>query len=141
MDIRFGSQTFVGVHVPLLWGTRAVIGHPNGEMSIIDLGGETAKPEVVTNAPWLGIEYAEMEDGFVIYSNGKAAYFYSPPRKMIRDLSGKLPECEITNDQVRIGMSTISNSMIRGFQVGIGVTENGFFIGGPIPAGLAPLAL
>lgn len=139
MNIQFGSQVFIGVQIPLLWGTRAVIGHPNGEISIIDLSGETAKPEVVINAPWKGVEYAEMEDGFVIYSDSKAAYFYSPPRKIIRDLSGKLPECEIGKNQVRIGTNTISNSTIHGFQVGMGVTESGFFIGGPAPKGLAPL--
>lgn len=139
MNIQFGSQVFIGVQIPLLWGTRAVIGHPNGEISIIDLSGETARPEIVINAPWQGVEYAEMEDGFVIYSESKATYFYSPPRKIIRDLSGKLPECEIGKDRVRIGTNTISNSTIHGFQVGMGVTESGFFIGGPAPKGLAPL--
>ena len=139
MDIHFGSQLFFGVQIPLLWGTRAVIGHPNGEMSIIELSGDIAKPEVVMNCPWQGIEYAEKEDGLIIYSEGNAAYFYSPPRKIIRDISGKLPECEITRDRVRIGTNTISNSTIHGFQVGMGVTESGFFIGGPAPKGLAPL--
>lgn len=139
MDLRFGSQTFSGVQIPLLWGTRAVIGHPNGAMSIIDLSGDAAKPEIVINAPWQGVEYAEKEDGFVIYSESKAAYFYSPPRKIIRDLAGKLPECEVTKDRVRIGTNVISNSTIHGFQVGMGVTETGFFIGGPAPKGLAPL--
>lgn len=139
MNIQFGSQVFIGVQIPLLWGTRAVIGHPKGEISVIDLSGETAKPEIVINAPWQGVEYAEMEDGFVIYSESRAAYFYSPPRKIIRDLSGKLPECEIGKDRVRIGTNTISNSTIHGFQVGMGVTESGFFIGGPAPKGLAPL--
>jgi len=139
VDIRFGSQIFSGVQIPLLWGTRAVIGHPNGELSIIDLSGDAAKPEIVINAPWHGVEYAEKEDGFVIYSESKALYFYSPPRKVIRDLFGKLPECEITKDRVRLGTNIISNSMIHGFQVGIGVTESGFFIGGPAPKGLTPL--
>lgn len=141
MKIQFGSQIFAGVQIPLLWGTRAVIGHPNGNISVIDLNGEVAKPEIVNNLPWQGIEYAEMEDGFVIYSESKATYFYSPPRKIIRDLSGKLPECEIGADRVRIGTNTISNSMIQGFQVGIGVTESGMFIGGPAPKGLAPLII
>lgn len=141
MDIRFGSQVFSGVQIPLLWGARAVIGHPGGELSIIDLSGDLAKPEIVSNTPWKGVEYSEKEDGFVIYSDGKPSYFFSPSRKIIRDLSGKLPECEITNEQVRIGTNTIRNSMIQGFQVGMGVTENGFFIGGSAPKGLAPLII
>lgn len=141
MNIKFGSQTFVGVQIPLLWGTRAVIGHADGAISIIDLGGETAKPEIVANSPWQGIEYAESEDGFKIYSAGRVLYFYSPHRKIIRDLVGNLPECEISSDRIRVGTNTISSSMIRGFQVGVGVSENGFFMGGPAPKGLAPFVV
>ncbi len=139
MNIQFGSQTFIGVQIPLLWGTRAVIGHHGGEVSIVDLSGQMAKPEIVSNVPWQGIEYAEKEDGFVIYCEGKATYFYSPSRKIIRDLLGKLPECEIKKDGMRFGTNHVQTSQIHGFQVGIGITENGFFMGGPAPKGLAQL--
>lgn len=139
MNLRFGSQVFHHVTIPLLWGTRAVIGHPDTTLSIVDLSPSTACPEVVSDKPWQGVEYSEQEDGYVIYKNGEAAYFYSPNRKILRDMLGLLPECEIAKDRIRIGTNTISNSMIVGSAVGIGVTDRGFFIGGPAPAGLAPL--
>lgn len=139
MDIRFGSQTFHKVKIPLLWGTRAVIGHHAGELSIIDLSGEIATPEVVMSKPWTNIEFSEREDGVVIYRDGDAVYFFSPARHIIRDITGRLPECEISTDKIRVGTNTISNSMISGSQVGVGVHESGFFIGGPAPSGLASL--
>lgn len=139
MQARLGSQIFVGVSIPLLWGGRAVIGHPKGELSIINLEGEKAIPEVVSDKPWVGVEYIEKEDGFVVYRGGIAVYFYSPIRKILRDLSGLLPECEIGKDKIKVGTNTIGSSTVVGMGVGIGVTENGFYIGGPVPSGLAPL--
>ena len=139
MRLQFGSQLFVDVSIPLLWGTRAVVGHPNGTMSILDLGGKDALPEIIKDRPAPGTEFAEQEDGFLIFKNNQAAYFYSPRRHILRDTVGALPECEITNDRIRVGGSTLQNCAVGGFGVGVGVTENGFFIGGPIPPGLAPL--
>ena len=133
MNIRFGSQTFRHVSIPLLWGSRAVIGHPNETLSIIDLSRSTALPEVIIDKPAPEIEYAQEQDGFTIYSEGTAAFFYSPGRKLIRDLRGSLPECEVTKDQVRVGTNTIQQAIVVGSPVGIGVNENGFFIGGPMP--------
>ena len=128
MDFQLGSLTFRNVQVPILWGTRAILAHPTGVLSIINIGGETAKPEVIGDSPSNEVEYSEKEDGFVIYDND-------------RDMRGELPECELKSDHVRIGTNKISNSMVSGFQVGIGVSSNGFFIGGPLPKGLAELKL
>lgn len=139
MQVRIGSQIFIDVSIPMLWGNRAVIGHPHGELSIIDLSYEKAIPEVVSDKPWVGVEYTDKEDGFVIYRGGDAAYFYSPVRRILRDLSGKLPECEISKDKIRIGTNTVGSSTVVGLGVGIGITESGFYIGGPMPSGLAPL--
>lgn len=141
MNLSFGSQVFNQVTVPLLWGFRAAIGHPRGEFSIIDLSGESARPEILKNLPAPGIEYAEREDGFVIFKDSVESFFFSPSRGLLRDISGSLPDCEIRNDCIRIGSNTISSSMISGFQVGIGVSETGMFIGGPLPPGLAALKI
>ena len=142
MNLLLGSQMFVDVQIPLLWGTRAVVGHPTGELSIINLQGDIARPEVVKNEPWTGVEWTDMEDGFAVYEGLTQRYFFSPARKILRDLKGRLLECEIRRDATRIGSSTISNSMVRGFGVGIGVEEDGgFFLGGPMPAGLAKLSV
>jgi hypothetical protein len=141
MDFQFGSQTFRNVQVPILWGTRAILSHPTGVLSIINIGGETAKLEVIGDSPSNDVEYSEKEDGFVIYDNDQQVYFYSPARKLIRDMKGELPECELKSDHVRIGTNKIGNSMVSGFQVGIGVSSKGFFVGGPLPKGLAELKL
>lgn len=141
MDFRLGSQSYIGVKIPLLWGSRAVFSHPSGELSVIDIGGESAFPEIVSDVPWNQVEYAEKEDGFVIYRGDKQAYFYSPPRKLFRDMAGSLPECEILDEYTRVGTNKIGGGMIAGYGVGIGVSENGFFMGGPVPPGLAKLQL
>ncbi len=141
MNFHFGSQTFSDVKIPILWGTRAVLAHPSGALSIIDIGGESAKPEIVSDIPWNEVEYSEKEDGFVIYQDSSQIYFYSPKRKLLRDLKGELPECELTSDYTRIGTNKISNSTISGSQVGIGIFATGFFIGGPLPPGLAELKI
>lgn len=139
MNIQFGSQTFKNVQVPVLWGQRAIIAHPNGKLSIIDLSGSVALPEIVADTPWTNIEFSEKEDGFIIFKNDDPLYFFSPRRRLIRDMKGTLPECQITNQNIRIGSNTIASSMISGSQVGIGISENGFFIGGPMPSELAEL--
>lgn len=139
MRARLGNHVFLNVGVPLLWGERAVIEHPDGELSIIDLGGEKATPEIVSDKPWVGVDYIEKEDGYLIYKEDVASYFYSPIRRIIRDVSGALPECEFGKDKIRIGTNTVGSSTVIGAGVGIGVTENGFYVGGPLPSGLANL--
>lgn len=139
MKIRFGTQVFHDVQIPVLWGDRAIIGHASGELSIVNLGESVAVPEVVADKPWTNVEFSSKEDGYVIFKDGTPQFFYSPPRKLVRDLVGDLPECEISEQHIRIGTNTIQNSMISGFQVGVGITETGFFIGGPAPEGLAAL--
>lgn len=139
MNVSFGSQIFSQVQVPLLWGSRAIISHPTGEYSVIDLSGDVARPEIIKNIPAPQIEYVEREDGIVIFKESDEAFFFSPARSLFRDISTTLPECEIRKDSIRIGNNTIGSSMITGFQVGIGVSENGMFIGGPLPSGLAAL--
>jgi hypothetical protein len=139
--ICFGSQVFDNVQIPVLWGKRAILGHPSGELSIVDLSELAARPEIVADKPWMNIEFSEKEDGFVIFKDHTPAFLYSPPRKLVRDLSGNLPECEISKDRIRVGSNTIQNSHFGGTQVGVGISETGFFIGGPAPPGLAPLIL
>lgn len=139
MNVSFGSQVFTQVQVPLLWGSRAIIGHPSGEYSVIDLSTDVARPEIIKNIPAPYIEYSEREDGFVIFKGSSEAFFFSPARALFRDASNSLPECEIRKDSIRIGTNTIASSMVSGFQVGIGVSENGMFIGGALPPGLAAL--
>jgi len=141
MDFRIGSVNFDNVKIPLLWGKKAILSHSSGALSVIDLSGQVAEPQIVADEPWDEIEYAEKEDGFIVYENDMQSYFYSPARKIFRDLTGRLPECELGKDFTRIGTNKISGGMVSGFGVGIGVSESGFFMGGPVPEGLASLKL
>ena len=141
VDFSLRKQSFQNVKIPLLWGDRAVLSHNNGNLSVIYLGGDKALPEIVSDEPWKKIEFSEKEDGFVIYQENVQAYFYSPVRKLFRDLKGTLPECELLENSTRIGSNSIGIGSISGFEVGIGVSENGFFIGGLIPAELAELKI
>lgn len=141
MDFIIGSVNFRGVKIPLLWGKKAILSHSNSALSVVDLSGELAILQILADEPWNDIEYSEKEDGFVIYENDTQSYFFSPVRKMFRDLTGKLPECELGTDCTRIGTNRICGGMISGFGVGIGVSESGFFMGGPIPEGLAKLKI
>ena len=139
MHVRFGSQVFADVMIPVLWGKRAIVGHPSGKFSIIDLSESLARPEIVEDKPWRNVKFSEKEDGFVIFRDNTREYFFSPARKLIRDMNGALPECEISDESIRIGSNTIQGGTVSGFQVGVGISENGFFIGGPVPAELAEL--
>ena len=141
MNISFGGQVFSQVQVPLLWGQRAIVAHSGGEFSVLDLSGVVARPEIVKNTPASGVEYVEREDGVVVFKDSTEAFFFSPSRSLFRDISTSLPDCEIRKDSIRVGRSTVGTSVISGFQVGIGVSERGLFIGGPLPDGLAALKL
>ncbi|EKO3487582.1 hypothetical protein M3924_003251 [Vibrio fluvialis] len=139
MKFKLGTADFYNVYIPLLWGKKAVLSHDDGKLSIIDLSGSEAELQVMADEAWVGIEYSEKEDGIEIFERGEKSYFYSPSRNLLRDLKGKLPECELGKNNIRIGTNTISGSTVSGFGVGIGVSEDGFFIGGPVPEGLAKL--
>ncbi|WP_226649647.1 hypothetical protein [Microbulbifer variabilis] len=141
MNFRIGSVNFTSVKIPVLWGTKAILSHANGSLSVIDIGGENAKVLVMSDEPWTDIEFTEKEDGFVIYEGDMQSFFYSPKRKIFRDMTGSLPECELAKEFTRIGTNKISGGMVSGFGVGIGISENGFFMGGPIPQGLAELKI
>jgi hypothetical protein len=141
MNLKLGSQIFKNVQIPLLWGKRAVVSHSNGALSLIYLGGETAIPEVIADKPAIGVDYSERDEGFVIFLDGIESYFYSPAKKLLRDLVGSLQECEISSTGIRVGTNQLQGNTFMGPQVGIGVTEQGFFMGGPIPKGLAPLLI
>ena len=108
---------------------------------MLDLSGESAFLETVSDKPRPQIAYSEIEDRYAIYRNDVQSYFYSPFRKLFKDLSGTLPESEISKEHTRIGTNKIGGEMISGFGVALGVSSDGFFIGGPIPPGLTELKI
>ena len=140
MNLRMGSQLFVDVQIPLLWGTRAILEDLEERLSIINLADEQAILEVLEDEPAQGIPFAPSVEGFVIMdAKGTELYKVNPAGKSITPLSLKLLPVTISRDAIRVGTNTFQGNMVSGFGVGISVTENGIGLGGPIPPGLAAL--
>lgn len=136
-----GSQLFRDVAVPLLWGTRAVVQDTKGRISIIDLAGAEAKLEILGDKPAPGVEFRPASgDSVEILENLTPLYSFNAASKTLRGIELRLPECQIADNQIRVGTNRFSNNQIRGFGVGIHIMPNGgMAIGGPMPPGLAKL--
>jgi hypothetical protein len=140
MNLRMGSQLFVDVQIPLLWGTRAILQDPEERLSIINLAGESATLEVLEDEPAQGIPYAPSTEGFVIMdAQGIELYAVSPATKSITARSLKLLPVTISRDAIRVGTNTFQSNVVSGYGVGISVSENAIGLGGPVPPGLAAL--
>ena len=140
MNLRMGSQLFIDVQIPLLWGTRAILQDPEERLSVIDLAGERARLEVLEDAPAKGVSYAPSVEGFVIMNDkGIELYKVNPKAKSITGISLNLLPVTISRDAIRVGTNTFQSNMVSGFGVGISVTETGIGLGGPVPPGLAAL--
>jgi len=139
MNIKIGNQIFHNVQVPLLWGTRAIIQDSKGRISVINLGSHAANIEILGDKPAAGIEYSMNMDGFTILKNGVEIYKYNPQDKLVSSISLNLPDCQITEEEIRIGTNRFSGNIIHGSGIGIYVTEEGISLGIPLPANLATL--
>lgn len=141
MKLNLGGQVFVGVQIPLLWGTRAILQDTETRLSVIDLSGKEAKIEILGDKPADGIEYSLNIDGFTILKNGNAIYKYCPADKLLSSIALNLPDCTITHREIKIGSSIFSGNMVVGSAIGIIVTENGIGMGAPLPPNLAKLII
>ena|SRR5437667_12907187 len=141
MNLHMGSQIFRDVQIPLLWGDRAIIQDKSGRLSVIDLSGENARPEIVADEPAPNIPYRPTVEGLIVLKDGKELYSYNSEEKQLTSISLGLPECQITSEQIRVGSSQFSGNVISGFGVGIVVTRRGIKMGAALPAGLAKLVV
>ena len=141
MNLKMGSQTFLNVLIPLLWGSRAVLQDKHGRISVIDLSGDSAKLEIVSDKPAPGIEFVPKLDGFEILSDRRPLYLYKPEEKVLTDIETGLPECQIRPQEIRVGSNRLSNNTISSVGVGIHVTRDGIAIGAPLPPSLANLVV
>ena len=139
MNLKMGSHLFIGVQIPLLWGTRAVVQDQQERLSVIDLEGDRAKIEILGDKPAPGVEFVPNIDGFDILSEGTPLYRFNPKTKTLTGIRLQLPECQIDERQIRIGTNIFSANMVSGSDVGIVVNENGIGMGARLPAGLAKL--
>lgn len=141
MNINLGGQVFIGIQIPLLWGTRAILQDKERRLSVIDLSEIEAKIEILGDKPANGMEYSLNIDGFTIHKNGMGLYKYNPSDKLITGITLNLPECKITPSEIRVGSSIFSGNMVVGYGIGIFVTENGMGMGAPLPPNLAKLVV
>lgn len=142
MNLQMGSQTYLDVKIPLLWGDRAVVQDGRGRLSIIDLSGESARVEILADEPAPGVAFRPMLGGGIVILEGDSElYGYSPSEKLLTSISLGLPDCQIAPDATRIGTSTIAGNMIS---AGVGIRvlkKGGLAIGAPVPSKLAKLAV
>ncbi len=139
MNLNIGSQSFINVEIPLLWGKRAILEDKKGRISIISLEGPEAELEVLGNKPAPNIQYEIVSDGFKIIRSDEEVYSFNPESRTITGLSLKLPEIEIGQDAIKIGSNVFSGNVVSGSSVGIVVDERGIGMGAPLPEGLARL--
>jgi hypothetical protein len=141
MNIRMGSHTFEDVIIPLLWGTRAILQDQQERLSVIDLSGDEARPEIIGDAPAPDVEYVPERAGFSVERDGRALYSYTPEEKRFVPRELRLPECQITADSIRVGSNLFQSNVIVGAGIGIVVTEQGIGMGAPLPPELAALVV
>lgn len=139
MNLRMGSQLFVDVGIPLLWGRRAVVQDQEGALSVIDLSGPEARLEVLSDEPAPGIEFLPGAAGFAIRVDNQDLYTYSADTKTLTPGSLSLPEVQVLPTETRVGSNIFSGNVVSGFGVGIAVSEHGIAMGAPLPEGLAEL--
>lgn len=141
MRLSIGSELFIDVSVPLLWGTRAILQDRYGRLSVLELTGGSARIEILADKPADGIEFVPSVDGFRIADDGKDLYNYNPHDRILTGLALQLPEVQITEESIRIGGNVFSGNMVIGSAVGIAVSEGGMSIGAPLPPELAKLSV
>jgi hypothetical protein len=141
MNLKMGSQVFMNVQIPLLWGTRAVVQDEAGRLSVIDLAEDTAKLEILGDKPAPGVAFLPTIDGYTILSDDRQLYTYNSKEKTLTSIDLGLPECQIKPWEIRVGSSVFSGNTFEGSGVGIAVQESGMAIGSPLPPGLAKLVV
>jgi hypothetical protein len=139
MNIKMGGQIFSNVQIPVLWGSRAVIQDAKGRISIIELSGPKAKPEIVGDKPAPGIEFRSVLEGYEILDQQNSLYTYSPSEKKLIGRNLGLPDCQIGPNAIRIGTNVFSGNVVEGYGVGFMVTKTGIGMGAPLPKTLAEL--
>jgi hypothetical protein len=143
MRLKLGGWTFDNVRIPVLWGKRAILQDSSGRLSVVDLGGQTARIEILGDQVARGVRFSPSTDGFmVLTSERQALYTFSPRDRRLTSESLGLPELQIKAFQIRVGTNTFQSAMVSGFDVGIVVDEDGRIgIGAPLPEGLAALVV
>lgn len=142
MKLRIGSNSFSDVTIPVLWGTRAVLQHESGSLSVINLGRPTPRVEVLKDKPAPNAHFIPVFGGFTILSEfNEEQYSYSPDDKRLTSKDPDLPDCQVLKDVIRIGTNTFQKNMVAGYEVGISVRNGSIALGAKLPADLVELVV
>jgi hypothetical protein len=142
MNLQMGTELFLNVEIPLLWGQRAVVQDRAGTLSVIDLGGKEARLEVLGDKPAPGVEFIPADEGFIVRDRGRDLYQYTPSRKELSPIGLNLVPVRIERSGTWVGSNFFTGNVIRGSGVGLHVIEGGgMAVGAPLPAGLAKLSV
>lgn len=142
MNVSIGGNSFKGVTVPLLWGRKAVIQRDNGQVSVIDLSGESARLEVLDGQPSDGVAHRPIDGGFEILEfDTSVAYEYLEDGPTLHDPSKLLPDCRIESGGILVGTNFFGGNSVEGFAAGLVVDSRGISMAGPLPEGLARLSI
>ena len=141
MNLRMGTQSFLNVTIPVLWGTRAILQDSQGKLSIIDLSGDEARLEIISGSPAPGIDFRPIPDGVAILADDKEVYSFDPNRGLLQSESLGLPPCHITPSGTMVGSNSFMGNVVQGFGVGLKITQEGIAMGAPVPDDLAELII
>jgi hypothetical protein len=143
MKMTIGGNAFEDVGVPVLWGNYAVLQGPDGHLSIVDLSGPEAQLILLEDEPARDTSYRPVDGGYELLDDQDKPLisFRHTDTRLLEDVAGRLPACEISARGVRIGKSFFSGAMVVGGAVGIVADERSISVGGSLPAQLAPLVI
>lgn len=141
MNIRIGSNRFENVEIPILWGKRAILQDAEGRLSVVDLGADRARLEVLGDGPAPGVAFRPVPDGFVITHEGLDLYSFNRVRKSFTSLSLGLPDVKLGRDAIAVGTNRYISGVVAGYGVGIAITDSSVAFGAPLPDGIARLEL
>ena len=138
MNIKLGDQILRDVHIPLLWGSRAIWQDREGRLSVVDLS-EGIKIEIIGDRPVPGVPVVEDGHGFDVLLDGKSLYHYDPEQKILTGIDLDLPDCQIGSRFVRVGANAFGNNRVDDSGIGVVVTSTATWIGAPLPLDLQRL--
>src|SRR5205823_4639895 len=102
-----------------------VIQDKQGRLSVIDLSRDIAKLEILGDKPAPGVTFIPSVNGFQVLEDGKSLYNYNPADKTLSGLALRLPECQVSPGEIRVGESNVfSGNVVAGAGVGLFVTED-----------------
>ena len=132
--MRTMGSNWLSSKVPVLWGQRALVMHPDGKLSIVRFGERRARAEIIKGKPAEGIQFIQSGDALVIKHHGKDLYRFTETSSgfQVDPIELSLPAVYVDDSKLVVGGMVLSNNMIAS-EVAVTVSEEGIGIGGRLP--------